>query len=248
LIPMLAIGLSFGRLFGEAVQGWGGVAYAPGGYAVVGAAAFIAGATGAVSTAVIIFEITSQLAYMVPVLLAVLLGRAAGKVISPDLYEALQIFKNLPNIPPLAHQSSYKILAVEIMNPSFIPVVPRMCSAQQIITVLNAPSHRHDDHAQDDDLFAVVDEDSLYLGSIARHQLKALVTRQQQATGDLLDILSSANLNAVAPAVPISSTVPDLLYLFEITLCSTLFVTDHCRVVGWIDLLSLKHRIEHGEL
>jgi len=130
------------------LQGWGGVAYAPGGYAVVGASAFIAGATGAVSTAVIIFEITSQLAYMVPVLLAVILGRAAGKVISPDLYEALQIFKNLPNIPPLAHQSSYKILAVEIMNPSNIPAVPRFSTQHAIIAILNAPSHRHDDHVQ----------------------------------------------------------------------------------------------------
>ena len=86
-----------------------GVAYAPGGYAVVGASAFLAGATGAVSTAMVIFEITYQLNYMVPVLLAVVLGRATGKVISPDLYEALQIFKNLPNIPPLAQQSSYGV-------------------------------------------------------------------------------------------------------------------------------------------
>jgi len=248
LIPMLAIGLAFGRLFGEAVQGWYGVAYAPGGYAVVGASAFIAGATGAVSTAVIVFEITSQLAYMVPVLLAVILGRAAGKVISPDLYEALQIWKNLPNIPPLAHQSSYKVLAVEVMNPNNIPAVPRMATVQTILGVLNARSHRHGDHVQDDDLFAVVDADFLFLGSIARHQLKAVVQSAQAAAQGEMDLLTVCNLNSVAPAMPITTPVPDVLYMFEITLCSTLFVVDHCKVVGWLDLQHVKHMCESGEL
>ena len=42
-----------------------------GGYAVVGGAAAVAGATGTVSAAVITFEVTSQLSYMLPVLLAV---------------------------------------------------------------------------------------------------------------------------------------------------------------------------------
>ena len=46
-----------------------------GGYAVVGGAAAVAGATGTVSAAVITFEVTSQLSYMLPVLLAVRRGR-----------------------------------------------------------------------------------------------------------------------------------------------------------------------------
>ena len=42
--------------------------------------------------------------------------------------------------------------------------------------------------------------------------------------------------------------VADLLYLFEITLCNTLFVVDHCRVVGGVELEVIKHKCESGEL
>lgn len=43
-----------------------------GGYAVVGAAAMVAGVTRTVSCAVMVFELTGQLNYMLPVLVAVL--------------------------------------------------------------------------------------------------------------------------------------------------------------------------------
>ena len=47
---------------------WPGVI--PGGYAVVGAAAFTASVSGTVSVAVIVFELTNQMSYAVPVLLS----------------------------------------------------------------------------------------------------------------------------------------------------------------------------------
>ena len=58
--PVFCIGAVIGRLFGEIISYMGGGSQIPGGYAVVGAAAFTAGVTGTVSIAVIIFELTSQ--------------------------------------------------------------------------------------------------------------------------------------------------------------------------------------------
>jgi len=255
LIPMFAIGLSFGRLFGEAVQSWDQVTYAPGGYAVVGASAFLAGATGAVSTAMVVFEITYQLNYMVPVLIAVIIGRSSGKVISPDLYEALQIFKHLPNIPPLAHQSSYELKMDEIMEREHIPLVPKIATGAELQAILDMPTHRHDAHGHhnvvsDEDLFAVVNNitnDRVYLGSIARHQIKAvLAVLGTQGANRECNVLDVCNLNNVAPSIPISTPLADLLYMFEITLCGTLFIVDHSRVVGWVELEVVKEKCEEG--
>lgn len=217
----------------------------------VGAAAFIAGSTGAISTAVVIFEVTSELSYMVPVLLAVILGRSAGKVVSPDLYEALQISKKLPNIPPLMHQSSYKLTCAQVMFASNIPMIARLTTPSAIAQVLQRRTFRHHDEVADDDLFCIVDPaDSLYLGSVARHQLKALLVSFAGAdrANEALDVLSVCNANAIAPSVPLTTPINDALFLFEMTLCSTLFVTDHSRVVGWLDLNTVRHKCESGEL
>jgi hypothetical protein len=253
LIPMLAIGLAMGRIGGEIAQMLFGPTFIPGGYALVGASAFIAGSTGAISTAVIIFEITAQLSYMVPVLVAVIVGRAAGKLVSPDYYEALQIMKKLPNIPPLAHQSSYNILAVEIMNPDNIPMLNRFSSLLGIENTLNAPTFRHHDEVHDDDLFAVVDDDCHYLASVARHQLRGVLTSSTTpVTGgenaEKFDLLGIVDTNSIAPSVPITTPAIDCMNMFELTLCSAMFVTDKCRVVGWLDLSTIRHKCESGEL
>jgi chloride channel 2 len=82
--PVFAIGAAVGRIYGEAVQWMHGSdsGCSPGGYAVVGAAAVSAAVTGKISIAVVIFELTSELDYAVPVLLAVLVGVVCSRVVS----------------------------------------------------------------------------------------------------------------------------------------------------------------------
>ena len=266
LILTLAIGLSMGRIFGETVQHWGGASYSAGGYALVGASAFMAGVTGAVSTAVIIFEITSQLSFMVPVLMAVVLGRAAGKVVSPDFYEALQTLKKLPNVPFFSHQSSYSMTAGDFMTAANIPVVKRFSTDAEVRALCVVDVAKRD---EEDDLFAVVlaMEDPVYLGSVARHQLPLLLGQAQDveaadlgserergsdeappAPPTMLDVLSLTNSTAIAPSIPASAMLAEALTVFEMTLTTRLFVVDHSRVVGWIDLDHLREEIEHGHL
>uniref|UniRef100_A0A671FQP3 Chloride voltage-gated channel 2 n=1 Tax=Rhinolophus ferrumequinum TaxID=59479 RepID=A0A671FQP3_RHIFE len=51
----------------------------PGGYAVVGAAALAGAVTHTVSTAVIVFELTGQIAHILPVMIAVILANAVAQ-------------------------------------------------------------------------------------------------------------------------------------------------------------------------
>jgi len=58
-IPCFLLGSAFGRLYGEFLKSIFGSVIVPGGYAVVGAAAFTAGVTRALSCAVVIFEVST---------------------------------------------------------------------------------------------------------------------------------------------------------------------------------------------
>ncbi|KAH9247353.1 hypothetical protein BASA81_015070 [Batrachochytrium salamandrivorans] len=262
MIVMMSIGLSLGRLFGELARivfNW--PTLIPGGYAMVGASAYLAGTTGAISTAVIMFEITGQLSFMVPVLVSVIIGRACGKVISPDIYEALQITRNLPNIPPLSRQSSYGIPARDLMEHNNIPYLPRYCTLIRLTQLLEGESFRHQGAVNEDDLFAIVtnDHDRHYMVSVSRAQLKmALQTareayeiqeEEERGIGALLDLFSAITMNAkMTPACPYNVPCIDVLHMFEVSLASTMFVTENCRVIGWIELAAFKHRIEHTNL
>ncbi|XP_068158143.1 chloride channel protein 2-like [Drosophila tropicalis] len=110
-IPALKIGSGFGRLVGEFVawsfpQGirYGGgcvSAIMPGAYAIVGAAAFSGSVTHSISVAVVVFEITGQIAFVVPVLLAVLIANAVASWLQPSMYESVIMIKKLPYLPDL---------------------------------------------------------------------------------------------------------------------------------------------------
>lgn len=75
-VPVFVLGSVIGRVWGETMAYlFPDLGVIPGGYAVVGAAAFSAGCTRALSASVIIFELTGQLSYMFPVLVSFFLFR-----------------------------------------------------------------------------------------------------------------------------------------------------------------------------
>uniref|UniRef100_A0AC34RCZ1 Chloride channel protein n=1 Tax=Panagrolaimus sp. JU765 TaxID=591449 RepID=A0AC34RCZ1_9BILA len=107
--PSFVIGGCIGRLTGELV------AYLwerednpiyPGVYAVVGAAAFCGGVTHTVSVAVIVFELTGQLVYILPVMIAVLIANAICSYLQPSIYDSIIQIKHLPYLPDIPHSSS----------------------------------------------------------------------------------------------------------------------------------------------
>ena len=99
--PVFAIGAGFGRLCGELVAIMlPNMNVVLGGYAVVGAAALTSGVTRTISTSVIVFELTSQLHHMLPILIAVLLSVGVGNMLNESYYDQILLQKNLPHISP----------------------------------------------------------------------------------------------------------------------------------------------------
>ena len=114
-IPVFKIGAALGRIVGEGMHLWFplGVRYGgqinpiiPGGYSVVGAAAFAGSVTHTVSVGVIVFEMTGQISHLVPVMIAVLISNAIAALLQPSMYDSIILIKKLPYLPDLLPSGS----------------------------------------------------------------------------------------------------------------------------------------------
>lgn len=176
--PVFAIGAAFGRLFGELVVILSHGELLVAGYAVVGAASFTAGVTGTISIAVIVFELTEQLSYMIPVLLCVIVGRAVTLFFSLDMYETMGRQKNLPQWPDLTKQKSYSLTAGDLMR----DVPPYYLVRRQTLASIKRLLHETSSGKRNDKivrLFPVVDDarTMVLLGVTSREELEALVVQ-----------------------------------------------------------------------
>jgi hypothetical protein len=84
----------------------------------VGAAAFSAAVTGKISIAVVVFELTKDLSFGIPVLLAVCVAHTVGGRVSAPIYDRIAIeIKHLPHWPCLARTESNFLTASDVMVP-----------------------------------------------------------------------------------------------------------------------------------
>ncbi len=114
-IPVLVIGALVGRFSASAICSfqYGASAvdecvlianYEPGVYAVVGAAAFAAGTTRAISTAVIVTEVTGQPHLLLPISLGVIAAYFVANRVSKPVYDALIEANHFPVLPKLSYK------------------------------------------------------------------------------------------------------------------------------------------------
>ncbi|GMF10872.1 unnamed protein product [Phytophthora lilii] len=173
--PVFAIGAAIGRLFGEMVVILSEGELSIGGYAVVGAASFTAGVTGTISIAVIVFELTGQLSYMIPVLLCVIVGRAVTRLFSLDMYETMARQKNLPQWPDLTKQISYSLTAGDLMRDALPYYLLRHQTLASLKHLLQATSRGK--KGKTVRVFPVVDDvkTMVLLGVVTREELESLV-------------------------------------------------------------------------
>ncbi|GMR34360.1 hypothetical protein PMAYCL1PPCAC_04555, partial [Pristionchus mayeri] len=90
-MPVFVLGAAFGRLMGEHLSamfsgfifGVKSQAIYPGIYSVVGTAAFAGAVTHTVSVSVIIFEVTGQVLFLLPVMIAVIISNAVCSYFQP---------------------------------------------------------------------------------------------------------------------------------------------------------------------
>nr|XP_048309749.1 chloride channel protein 2 isoform X1 [Myodes glareolus] len=180
-MPVFVIGAAFGRLVGESMAAWfpDGIhtdsstyRIVPGGYAVVGAAALAGAVTHTVSTAVIVFELTGQIAHILPVMIAVILANAVAQSLQPSLYDSIIRIKKLPYLPELGwgrHQQ-YRVRVEDIMVRD-VPHVALNCTFRDLRLALHRTKGR---------MLALVEspESMILLGSIERSQVVALLGAQ----------------------------------------------------------------------
>ncbi|KAF1944515.1 chloride channel-like protein 3 [Clathrospora elynae] len=97
IIPALDAGAFFGRLVGQLIG-----SISPGIFAMVGAAAFLAGVSRmTISLAVIMFELTGQLSYTIPHMLAILIAKWTADAISAEgVYDIAQTVLGHPFLDP----------------------------------------------------------------------------------------------------------------------------------------------------
>nr|XP_036880141.1 chloride channel protein 2 isoform X1 [Manis javanica] len=149
---LLPEGAAFGRLVGESMAAWfpDGIhtdsstyRIVPGGYAVVGAAALAGAVTHTVSTAVIVFELTGQIAHILPVMIAVILANAVAQSLQPSLYDSIIRIKKLPYLPELGwgrHQQ-YRVRVEDIMVRD-VPHVALSCTFRDLQLALHRTKGR----------------------------------------------------------------------------------------------------------
>ncbi|XP_055916791.1 chloride channel protein 2-like [Eupeodes corollae] len=181
-IPVFKIGAGFGRLFGELMhiifpQGvwYGGIlsSIIPGGYAVVGAAAFSSAVTHTVSEAVIIFEITGQVTHVVPVMVASLIANAVAEMLQPSMYDSMILIKKLPYLPDLLPTSSrmYSTWVEDFMQRDVKFIWPAM-NYKELKGLLVKNQHIRS--------WPLVDnpDNMILLGAVQRSELMEMVQRQ----------------------------------------------------------------------
>ena len=105
-VPLLAIGGSFGRLLGKYVVDHqadleGGLKRDPGGYALVGGAALLSSVTQTYSPTMIVMEMTGQLEFLFPVLLAVIVSVTVSRSFNMSIFERIVEDKGIPYMPTL---------------------------------------------------------------------------------------------------------------------------------------------------
>ncbi|KOS22872.1 H(+)/Cl(-) exchange transporter 4 [Escovopsis weberi] len=107
IIPALDAGALFGRMVGQLVPG-----ISPGIFAMVGSAAFLAGVSRmTVSLAVIMFELTGEVNFIPPFMIAILIGKWVADRISADgVYDLSQHLMGHPFLEPEQAISTIKAL------------------------------------------------------------------------------------------------------------------------------------------
>ncbi|OQR95310.1 Chloride Channel (ClC) Family [Achlya hypogyna] len=115
--PTFVIGGIFGRMIGEAIQVTEVVAtnFEPFEFAIIGAAAFSTGVTRAISTAVIIMEVSHNGYLTIPVSIAILAAYFTGGRFIENVYDVLITTSRLPRLQKLP-KAAYDIPSWEVMK------------------------------------------------------------------------------------------------------------------------------------
>lgn len=233
-MPVFMIGAAFGRLVGESMFAWfpmgfKGQLVIPGGYAVVGAAAFAAGVTHTISTSVIVFELTGQISHCLPVLLAVLVSNAIAQYFTPSFYDSIIVQKKLPHLPDLRSYQNYNTCVESFMKRD-VSMIHASADARTIREILGRFRYS---------VFPLVDslQNRLLLGSISRVELSHAVEMSMPRP------LESATVNAAPAMITEKTSLHRVHTMFSLLNLKRAWVVNGGRLVGLVTTLELTEEI-----
>jgi len=199
--PVFLMGAVAGRLVGEIVAFCFADGYiTPAGYAVVGAAAMSAGTTRTLSTAVIVFELTGQLEFLIPVLLATICAIAVGNKFSAGAYDALLEYKALPYMAPFGNLRMPKdMTTAESLMKTNLVYVCTDANYNDITELLDAHNYQS---------YPIVEPDTMILkGSVTR---RALVTLWEERDSRFRNAVEAEFLNNLSQVSTREDTIQRL--------------------------------------
>uniref|UniRef100_A0A8C3FZT0 Chloride channel protein n=1 Tax=Chrysemys picta bellii TaxID=8478 RepID=A0A8C3FZT0_CHRPI len=245
-MPLFVYGAAIGRLVGEVVaflfpqgiQSDGIVnTITPGGYALAGAAAFSGSVTHTLSTALLAFEVTGQIAHILPVILAVLVANAIAQKFQPSFYDGTIIVKKLPYLPRIRsrHIGSFSVTTRQFMNTHFA-VLAKGASFEEVLRVVTST---------DDLEYPIVEstESLMLVGMVQRTELvRYLQTHDEpRSNGTLGD---DCTIEPLTLQLSPWTSLHQAHNLFELLNLQRVFVTSLGRVVGAVSRSEMKKAIE----
>ncbi|XP_063798153.1 chloride channel protein ClC-Kb-like [Pseudophryne corroboree] len=258
-MPVFIYGAAIGRLVGETVayifpEGitTNGVVnpIIPGGYALAGAAAYSGAVTHTLSTALLAFEATGQIAHILPVILSVLIANAISQKFQPSFYDGTIIVKKLPYLPRIRSRqiNSYKVNTQEFMNVD-IKALSREASFEDVLQVITS---------SDDPEYPVVDntESRVLVGTVKRSQLVRFLethksSQEPRSMEHKPQTPCDGNLSDGCTIEPITfqlsswTSLHEAHNLFESLNLQDLFVTEFGKLVGQVTRKEMREAIEN---
>ena len=119
--PFLTTGALIGRLYGQTINTLFSVSESKI-YSFVGAACVLSGATHSISPALMILEMTGQVSYLAPLLLATLVANLTSQALAMSIFDVILSMKNLPNLDNLKTTSVYGLSAEQVMTKNFYSI------------------------------------------------------------------------------------------------------------------------------
>ncbi|XP_060750282.1 chloride channel K isoform X2 [Tachysurus vachellii] len=246
-MPVFIYGAALGRLLGE------GLAYLfpdgissgerlsvinPGGYALVGAAAFAGAVTHTLSPALCALELTGQSTHVIPILTATLISNALARSRhQPSFYDGISLIKRLPHLPSLI-RACPKLSSIQIRQ-FVVPVGAVLQRAEGVTGV------QHVLNSSKENEFPVVDTHDSFtlLGTVTRAQLQTFLLSNQSQ--DLCKSLEDeCSIQPVKLQLSTDATVKQAHCIMSVLREQCVFVTEMGKLHGVITWKEMKNMIE----
>eukprot|EP01062_Namystynia_karyoxenos_P034828 TRINITY_DN25497_c0_g2_i1.p1 TRINITY_DN25497_c0_g2~~TRINITY_DN25497_c0_g2_i1.p1 ORF type:complete len:948 (+),score=286.76 TRINITY_DN25497_c0_g2_i1:76-2844(+) len=189
LIPMMVIGATMGRIVGHwlvqvMVPSTDGTYQRshewidPGVFALIGAGAFITGVSRlTVSITVIMLEISGELHFLLPIMMAVMISKYVANLFTTSLYHTMLHLKNVPLLPlePKQHLIDLeRQTAMDAVANTDVVTIQEREKVRTCVTLLRTTTHH---------LFPVLSGDE-FVGSILRRDIEVLLASPEVFIAD----------------------------------------------------------------